>query len=133
MSDFTDLLKFLHGAGASVIPWILVVLAIWLIIYIRPHLAAYLKSLSDAKIMQAKHDGERNEIIRNCSATIEACTAVLEMAKADRQTVIEHIDIHEEMSAERMNHIQAVVNQCRDEILKTRGDLSAINARLDKR
>lgn len=133
MSDFTDLLKFLHGAGVSVIPWILVVLAIWLVIYIRPHLAAYLKSLGDAKILQAKHDGERNEIIRNCSATIEACTAVLEMTKADRQAVIEHIDIHEAMSSERMNNIQAVVDQCRDEILKTRGDLSAINARLDKR
>lgn len=133
MSDFTDLLKFLHGAGVSVIPWILVVLAIWLVIYIRPHLAAYLKSLGDAKILQAKHDGERNEIIRNCSATIEACTAVLEMTKADRQAVMEHIDIHEAMSSERMNNIQAVVDQCRDEILKTRGDLAAINARLDKR
>ena len=133
MSDFTDLLKFLHGAGVSVIPWILVVLAIWLVIYIRPHLAAYLKSLGDAKILQAKHDGERNEIIRNCSATIEACTAVLEMTKADRQAVMDHIDIHESMSAERMDRIQDGVSQCRDEILKTRGDLAAINARLDKR
>ena len=132
MSDFTDLLKFLHGAGASVIPWILVVLLIWFLYYIRPHIASYLKAQSDAKLIQAQKDGERNEIIRNCSATIEACTAVLEMAKADREIVLEHIDSHEVMSAERMEHIQTVVNQCRDEVLKARGDIAAINARIDK-
>lgn len=132
MSDFTDLLKFLHGAGASVIPWILVVLLIWFLYYIRPHVASYLKAQSEAKILQAQKDGERNEIIRNCTATIEACTVVLEATKNDREIILEHIDKHESMSAERMEHIQTVVNQCRDEILKTRGDMATINARLNK-
>lgn len=133
MTEFTDLLRFLHGAGTSIIPWIVVVLAVWIIIYMKPHVVKYFEKNAEAKIIQAKQDGERNEIIRNCTATIEACTAVLEMAKADKNTVKEHIDRHEELSAERMDHIQSVVNQCRDEIFLIRGDLNGINARLDKR
>lgn len=132
MNDFTELLKFLHGAGASIIPWLLVGLIVWFAMYIRPYLISYLKATSEAKKLAAQKEGERNEIIRNCSATIEACTTVLEMAKADREMVIDHIDKHETMSAERMEHIQTVVNQCRDEILRARGDMKSVCAQLDK-
>lgn len=131
MSEVTEFLKFLHGAGASIIPWLIVAMIIWLIIYLRPYFCDYLKAQKDAKIALARNEGERNEIIRNCTATIEACTAVLDMAKRDRSRVIEHIDKHEQLSVERMEHIQTVVNQCRDEILKARGDMSAIRAKIE--
>lgn len=132
MSELTDFLKFLHGAGSSIIPWLLISMAIYLLVYLRPHFVSFMKTQSEAKKMLAQKEGERNEVIRNCSATIEACTAVLEMAKQDRQLVIDHLDKHEAMSAERMEHIQVVVNQCRDEVLKARGDMKTICAQLDK-
>ena len=131
MGEFTELLRFLYGAGTSIIPWILVGLLIWLVVNLKPHVVSYLKAKEEAKQVYAEKEGERNEIIRNCSATIEACTTVLEMAKSDRMKVIEHIDEHESMSKERMEHIQTVVNQCRDEIIKARGDLKGINSRLE--
>ena len=132
MSDLTELLRFLHGAGSSIIPWLVIALMVYFVIYLKPYIIEYLKAQSNAKKALAQKEGERNEIIRNCSATIEACTAVLEMAKADKLAVIDKVNEHEAMSAERMEHIQIVVNQCRDEILKTRGDIHAINARLEK-
>lgn len=132
MSDLTELLRFLHGAGSSIIPWLVIALMVYFVIYLKPYIIEYLKAQSNAKKALAQKEGERNEIIRNCSATIEACTAVLEMAKADKRAVIDKVNEHEAMSAERMEHIQTVVNQCRDEILKTRGDIHAINARLEK-
>lgn len=131
MGEFTELLRFLYGAGTSIIPWILVGLLIWLVVNLKPHVVSYLKAKEEAKQVYAEKEGERNEIIRNCSATIEACTTVLEMAKSDRMKVIERIDEHENMSKERMEHIQTVVNQCRDEIIKARGDLKGINSRLE--
>lgn len=131
MGEFTELLRFLYGAGTSIIPWILVGLLIWLVVNLKPHVVSYLKAKEEAKQVYAEKEGERNEIIRNCSATIEACTTVLEMAKSDRMKVMEHIDEHELMSKERMEHIQTVVNQCRDEIIKARGDLKGINSRLE--
>lgn len=131
MGEFTELLRFLYGAGTSIIPWILVGLLIWLVVNLKPHVVSYLKAKEEAKQAYAEKEGERNEIIRNCSATIEACTTVLEMAKSDRTKVMEHIDEHENMSKERMEHIQTVVNQCRDEIIKARGDLKGINSRLE--
>lgn len=126
MGEFTELLRFLYGAGTSIIPWILVVLLLWLVVTTKPHIEAYFAAKKEAEQALAVKEGERNEIIRNCSATIEACTTVLEMAKNDRQKVLDHIDEHEAMSKERMEHIQTVVNQCRDEIVKSRGDLKSI-------
>lgn len=131
MSDVTDLLKFLHGAGTSVIPWLLLAIAVWLIITLRPHVVDYISAQKKAKTAYIEKEGERNEIIRNCSATIEACTAALEMISSDRTAIIDHIDSHERMSQERMEHIQTVVNKCRDEIIKARGDLKGINSRLE--
>ena len=132
MSDLTELLRFLHGAGSSIIPWLVIALMVYFVIYLKPYIIEHLKAQSNAKKALAQKEGERNEIIRNCSATIEACTAVLEMVKADKRAVIDKVNEHEAMSAERMEHIQTVVDQCRDEILKTRGDIHAINARLEK-
>lgn len=133
MSEFTELLKFLHGAGMSIMPWVIVGIAVWIVINFKPHVVSYLKAKEEAKKVYAEKEGERNEIIRNCSATIEACTTVLEMAKNDREKVIDHIDEHEAMSKERMEHIQTVVNQCRDEIVKARGDLKTISAQLNSK
>lgn len=132
MSDFTELLRFLHGTGTSVIPWIAIGILVWLVINFKPHVISYIKHKEESERLFAEKEGERNEIIRNCSATIEACTAVLEMTKKDREKVIEHIEEHENLSKERMEHIQTVVNQCRDEIVKARGDLKGINSKIDK-
>lgn len=131
MSDFTELLKFLQGAGASIIPWIVLAMIIWSFITFKPHIIKYIESRNDAKLAYIEKEGERNEIIRNCSATIENCTAALEMINHDRDTLMTHIDNHEEMSRERMEHIQTVVNQCRDEILKARGDVKSIYSKID--
>lgn len=131
MNDITSLLKFLHGAGTSIIPWVVLVVVIWLLVSFAPDVKNYLKTRNDAKLTYIQKEGERNEIIRNCSATIEACTAALEMVSNDRKIILEHIDSHEDMSRERMEHIQTVVNQCRDEVLKSRGDIKAINSKIE--
>ena len=132
MSEFTELLRFLYGAGTSIIPWILVGLCVWIVVSLKPQMVAYFESKKKAEEDMVIKEGERNEVIRNCSATIEACTTVLEMVKNDNQRVIDHVDEHENMSKERMEHIQTVVNQCRDEIIKARGDLKGINTQLSK-
>ena len=131
MNDITELLKFLHATGTSVIPWIFVVIVIWLIIQLKPQLVKYIESRNEAKLAYVQKEGERNEIIRNCSATIEACTAALEMVSHDREVLMEHINEHEAMSRERMEHIQAVVDQCRDEIIRARGDIKSNAIKLD--
>lgn len=95
----------------------------------KPYLVSYINSNKEYKVNYIKKESERNEIIRNCSATIEACTAALEMVSNDRKSIMDHINNHEEMSKERMEHIQSVVNQCRDEILKARGDLKSFSCR----
>lgn len=131
VNEFIDLLKFLHGTGSSILPWIVLVALIYMAISLKPNFVKYIESRNEAKLEYIKKEGERNEIIRNCSATIEACTTALEMVSHDRQAIIEHVDTHENLSSERMEHIQTVVNQCRDEILKSRGDIKELKSKID--
>lgn len=131
MGEFVELLKFLHGAGSSVLPWSFLALSVYLVVTLKPHLAKYIESRNDAKMEYIKKEGERNEIIRNCSATIEACTAALEMVSHDRESIINHIDEHENLSRERMERIQEVVDHCKEEIIKGRGDMKALKTSMD--
>lgn len=130
MGEFTEFLKFLYGAGTSIIPWILLAVTLYLIISLKPSVSAYLKTKENTKKAQIEKEGERNEVIRNCSATIEACTAVLEMTKNDRMLVINNINEHERMSQERMERIQSVVDECKTEIVKARGEIKGISNQL---
>lgn len=130
MGEFTEFLKFLYGAGTSIIPWILLAVTLYLVISLKPSVSTYLKTKENMKKAQIEKEGERNEVIRNCSATIEACTAVLEMTKNDRMLVINNINEHERMSQERMERIQSVVDECKTEIVKARGEIRGISNQL---
>jgi hypothetical protein len=131
MSEVTELIKFLYGAGLSVVPWVVLGLLVWLVVTLKPHIASYIDAKSKARTDQIKKEGERNEIIRNCSATIEACTTALELVSNDRHLVDERLDKDEDAFKERLVNIQNVVTQCRDELVKTRSEISVLDKKID--
>lgn len=97
-----------------------------------PDIKEYISERTQAAKATAEREAERNEIIRNCNATIEACTEALKMIGNDRKIIVEQINTHEQLSRERIDHIQTVVNQCRDEIGKARGDIGVVMDRTAK-
>jgi hypothetical protein len=106
-------------------------LLVWLVVTLKPHIASYIDAKSKARTDQIKKEGERNEIIRNCSATIEACTTALELVSNDRHLVDERLDKDEDAFKERLVNIQNVVTQCRDELVKTRSEISVLDKKID--
>ena len=137
MGDFTELLKFLMGAGAAVIPWVLTVLGIWAVVTFSPDVKSWLKARSDGEKQRAARAAEQNEILRNNNAVIENCTQTMKMIenymKGQNQELLaalgdvrSDIDKHESMSAEREQHLQTVLNRNSSEIGKVRGDIGVL-------
>ena len=130
MGEFQEMVMTFFHAGTGVIPWVFLVILIAAFIYYRKDIQGWIEAKARAQEAIVKNEAERNEIIRNNSATIEACTAALEMVSNDRERFLGALDKHEELSKERIEHIQTVVNQCRDEVGKVRGEIGIL---LDRR
>ena len=135
MGEFTSLLEFLTDTGAAVLPWILLALVIWIVLFIGPKLLPsvqdYYKTKAKAQTAIVEREAERNEIMRNNNAVIENNTAILELMRGytDKQTEI--IANHEQMSAERMTNLQTVLDHNHDELAKIRGELGILLDRKD--
>ena len=122
MTELLDVVSALQGMGAGVLPWLAVGVILWAVVYYRADVSAYIKERAKAQRQAAERGAELNEIVRNNSAVIEACTTVMEMLKHDRERVIMDIASHENLSRDRMERIQTVVDQCRAEIGAIRGE-----------
>lgn len=118
MTEILEAVAVLQDMGAGVLPWLAVGVILWAVWYYRNDVSTYLKERAKAQQEQAKRGAELNEIVRNNSATIEACTTVLEMLKHDRERVQMDIAVHENMSRDRFDRLQQVVDRCSEEISK---------------
>lgn len=122
MTEILEAVAVLQDMGAGVLPWLAVGVVLWAVVYYRKDVSAYIAERAKAQKQAAEKGAELNEIVRNNSAVIEACTTVMEMLKHDRERVQLDIASHENLSRDRMERIQTVVDQCRDEISKIRGE-----------
>ena len=126
MSEFQEMVMTFFHAGSGVVPYLALVLVVAAFIYFRNDIKEWFASKARMNDAIVEDKGKNNEVIRNNSATIEACTAALEMVSADRERFLSSLDKHEELSKERIDHIQTVVNQCRDEVSKVRGEIGIL-------
>lgn len=120
VNEVIDMSKMLRESP-DLFPW--VALAIVLVFaykerdMIRELFTSIIQSKKEASIYQAQH----NELVRNNTAALENNTAALELVQKDREMLTKIIENHEEMSAERERHIQAVVNRI-DETARRNGE-----------
>lgn len=130
MNDFVELLRFLTGTGAAVIPWLAVGGVIWLFITFSPDVKTWLKAKADSEKQRAARAAEQNEILRNNNAVIENCTQTMKMienySKSQNKDLLAAMDNHENLSAERIAHIQTALNKNVAEIGKVRGDVGIL-------
>lgn len=130
MNDFVELLRFLTGTGAAVIPWLAVGGVIWLFITFSPDVKTWLKAKADCEKQRVARAAEQNEILRNNNAVIENCTQTMKMienySKSQNKDLLAAMDNHENLSAERIAHIQTVLNKNAAEIVKVRGDVAIL-------
>lgn len=120
MKEFTDLLKFLYETGSAVIPWVLLVLIVFLTVKTWPHFVEWIKAKTQAQKDEATQAAEHNEILRNCNVVIGNCTETMNMIRdymernAYRATA--EINRHEELSAERFAQMQNSIDRIGEDV-----------------
>lgn len=130
MADLVDLLKFLYNAGAAVIPWLLVAVSVLVLLRTWPSVLNYIAAKTDAARDVAAREAERNEIMRNNSAVIQNNTETMQIMKRFIEDTnaanCSAVERHEDMSAERMERIQIVLDDSKNELGKLRGDVGIL-------
>lgn len=125
-----ELAKFFMTYGYAALEWVLVALVIVLIVYcvpkITPPCVEWIHSRAEAKLAEAEARGEGNEILRANTAALEACSAVIEMNKQDRERQCEAIYSHDAKSVERLKNVQDSVEVLTHEIGKARGEIGIL-------
>ena len=142
MGDFVELLRLLTGTGDAVIPWLIIALVSYTVYKLIPYTIEWLKARAEAEQERIKaekgmieQEAQRNEILRNNNVVIENCTQTMKMTesylKAQKTEIIKAMDNHEELSAERISHLQTVLNRNGEQIGKIRGDVGILLDRKD--
>lgn len=133
MNDLISLLRFLTDTGSAVVPWLIVAAIVFGAKFFAPKVSEWLDARAAEHKAQADlfkqlqlRDGERGEVMRNNTAALEACAEVLHMVREDRKHQDEALAHHDEMSAERMQHLQTVLNTNNREISKIRGEVGIL-------
>lgn len=92
-------------------PW--VVLAIILIVAFkeRDTIREFFASIISARKETTVFHAQQNELIRNNTAALENNTQMLGILHQERANMIATIEQHEQLSAERVAHLQTVINR----------------------
>lgn len=139
MTEAMEMAKLLH-ASPALFPWACLVIACTLLYKERTLIKEYFQARIDYWHSRQKTDALIPELIRsntatiaNNTATIEHNTRVYENLENDRGESRALIRAHEKMSAERMQHIQEVLNRVDRTVTANSLQLGLIEDRTDKR
>lgn len=95
---------------------------------IREFFMSIMHRYKEEALFHASH----NEILKNNIAVLENAIDALEEAKRDRQFIINAVEMHEKMNAERMAHIQEVINRIDKTVSENKKNISIITDRIDR-
>lgn len=128
MNEAIDVAKFLHDTP-DILPWVVFAVVLAILYKERNLVRDFFLSAIQARADAADFQARNNEIIRNNTAALENNTAVLEMIQKDRELLLRELESHEQMSRERMQHIQTVVNRVDDVVRSNRQDIVLVKDR----
>ena len=128
MTEAFDIARELRDAP-DLFPW--VVLAIVLVVAFKERevIRDFFTSIIDARKETTAFHAQQNELIRNNTAALQNNTAMLQILKQERDSMAAKLEHHEQMSAERIAHVQTVVNRIDQTTRENRGDISLLTDR----
>lgn len=130
-----DLEQPIHWAqvlreSPDLFPWVCLVLICIVMLSQHKRILAYFDARIEAYGAKKQSDAVLAELIRNNTAALENNTAALDAVRADRGETRRLVTYHEEMSAERIQHLQSVVNDIEQD---TKANAAGIKVLLDRK
>ena len=115
MQDAVELAKQLQGTP-DLLPWVVFIVICTVLYANRSMVMEYFKARIGYWRSMKDVNAILPEVIRNNTAAMNMCTEAFKDWKGDRGENRRMLEFHEQASAERMQHIQEVVNRI-DEIV----------------
>lgn len=135
MSDAMDIAQRLHDSP-DLLPWVIFAFVVGFIFYERKALTEILHSVADYFRAKKETSVLMVEVVRNNSITtehnteaLERNTATMKMVMDDRRETRAMVASHEQMSKERMQHIQEVVNRIDKTVTENSKDIGLVEDR----
>ena len=110
MNEAIDVAKILHDTP-DLFPWVVLAIVLFVIYKERTTIREFFQSIVQSRKETAIFHAQQNELVRNNTAALQNNTAMLEILKQDRQNMVSMLEYHEQMSMERIAHVQTVVNR----------------------
>ena len=110
----------------GLLPW--VVFAVFIVIAIAQHkrIFAYFDARIEAQKAKVKSDAVMAELVRNNTAALQNNTEMLSILKTERHEMAALLENHETLSAERIAHLQTVVNRIDGTVRDNHNDITLI-------
>lgn len=128
MDDFFAFGEKLH-ASPDLFPWVCLALVLFFVFKNHHLITDYIKATINAKKEVAVYHAQHNELVRNNTAALNNNTAALEMVNRDRETMLNALENHEQLSRERLEHVQTVLNQTCDIVIENQKEIAIISDR----
>lgn len=129
-----DVLKWARMLEASpaLLPWVVLVVVCAVCWRERDLFKGYVRARIEAHRESARFSMTYAELVRNNTAALDNNTAALKLVEQDRDLLARSLDHHEQLSRERVDHLQTVVNRIDATVTKNAREIALIEDRTDK-
>lgn len=110
MNEAIDFARILHDSP-DLFPWVVLAIILFVVYKERSTIKELFQSIIQSRKETALYHAQHNELVRNNTAALQNNTAMLEILKQDRNNMASMLEHHDQMSSERIAHVQTVVNR----------------------
>lgn len=125
MGDVIDMAERMY-MQPDLLGWVIFILACVVIIAQHKRILAYFDARIEAQRDRVKSDAVMAELVRNNTAALQNNTEMLSILRTERHEMAALLENHETMSAERLSHVQTVVNRIDQTVRENHSDITLI-------
>lgn len=125
LNEAFEIAERLH-AQPDLLGWVVFSVVCLVVIAQHKRILAYFDSRVEANRAKVKSDAVMAELVRNNTAALQNNTEMLSILKTERHEMAALLENHETLSAERIAHLQTVVNRIDSTVRDNHNDITLI-------
>ena len=125
MNEVIDMAERMY-TQPDLLGWVIFTLACVVVIAQHKRILAYFDARIEAQRDRVKADAVMAELVRNNTAALQNNTEMLSILRTERHEMAALLENHETMSAERLSHVQTVVNRIDQTVRENHSDITLI-------
>jgi len=130
VNEAIDMAQLLHDTP-DLFPWVVLAIVIFVLYRERTTITELFQSIIQSRKDTTVFHAQQNELVRNNTAALENNTAMLSILQQERYDMVSLLEYHDQMSSERIAHVQTVVDRIDDTVSKNKENIAIVVDRTD--